>query len=293
MLISELLAQYQAFARGHYASTDEFRHIRLIAGGVDDCQLAAFGPKALKAYQQKMIARGWARTYINAQVRRLKRAFRWAVSEELIPVGALTALECVGSIGKGRTAAKETSPIKPAIWDAVVALRPFLDRVIWDMVEVQWLSGIRSGEMCAMSTIDLDRTSEQDGLLLYSPPQHKTAWRGMAKTVVFGPNAAAIINRNAGNLLNSRVFRSPYTHRQYTTESYRKALARGRLNARRAGVTAPRWHAHQLRHSRATAVEAQYGREAAAAALGDTIDVTAIYAERNLELAKRVAKETG
>ena len=41
-----------------------------------------FGPSALKTVRQEMIRLGWARTYINKQVRRIKQVFKWAVSDE-------------------------------------------------------------------------------------------------------------------------------------------------------------------------------------------------------------------
>jgi integrase len=60
----------------------------------------------------------------------------------------------------------------------------------------------------------------------------------------------------------------------------------------RAGV--PRWHANQLRHTHATEVRKRYGLEAAQVALGHaTADVTQVYAERDLDLAVRVAAEIG
>src|SRR5262249_36176036 len=47
-----------------------------------------FGPKALKACRQHMIGLDWSRTYINAQVDRVRRMFRWAAEEELFPKAA-------------------------------------------------------------------------------------------------------------------------------------------------------------------------------------------------------------
>jgi hypothetical protein len=40
-----------------------------------------FGPLALQTVRNRMVADGWSRTYVNAQVGRLKRAFRWAASK--------------------------------------------------------------------------------------------------------------------------------------------------------------------------------------------------------------------
>jgi len=49
-----------------------------------------------------------------------------------------------------------------------------------------------------------------------------------------------------------------------------------------------------LRHSRGTEVRKIYGIEAAQVVLGHArADVTEVYAEKNLELAMQIAKETG
>lgn len=54
------------------------------------------------------------------------------------------------------------------------------------------------------------------------------------------------------------------------------------------------WSPNQLRHTTATEVRHRFGLEAAQVVLGHSkADVTQIYAERNLELAARVAKEVG
>jgi hypothetical protein len=46
-----------------------------------------FGPLKLKAVRQDLVDRRLVRTQINKQIRRIVRIFRWAVAEELLPVG--------------------------------------------------------------------------------------------------------------------------------------------------------------------------------------------------------------
>jgi integrase len=49
-----------------------------------------------------------------------------------------------------------------------------------------------------------------------------------------------------------------------------------------------------LRHNRATEVRRRYGIEAAQVALGHArADVTEVYAEKNMEMATRIAREMG
>jgi integrase len=55
-----------------------------------------------------------------------------------------------------------------------------------------------------------------------------------------------------------------------------------------------RWHPHQLRHSAATDIRRQFGLEAAQHVLGHaTLSITEVYAERNGDVAKRIAAAIG
>ena len=73
----------------------------------------------------------------------------------------------------------------------------------------------------------------------------------------------------------------------------------GRLTAEQkqeveAWRKAHRWHPNQLRHLFATVVRKEHGLEAAQVLLGHArADVTQVYAERNEELAARVAEQVG
>lgn len=76
---------------------------------------------------------------------------------------------------------------------------------------------------------------------------------------------------------------------RYTPTSNAHAV---RKATKKAGV--PHWHPNQLRHLFATEVRKAHGLEAAQVLLGHSrADVTQVYAERNLALAARVAKEIG
>ena len=80
----------------------------------------------------------------------------------------------------------------------------------------------------------------------------------------------------------------------FDTASYRRAIKYGITKAKRNEIEIPSWHPHQLRHTRATEVRRQFGVEGAQVALGHSrADVTEIYAERNFDLAARIAREIG
>ncbi len=147
---------------------------------------------------------------------------------------------------------------------------------------------MRSQEICRMTPIGLDVSREtSQGVWLYRPPRHKTTWRGKPRLIAIGPSAIAILKPSLPTALEVPIFPAG-NGCTYSTTTYRQAIRRG---CRRAGI--PPWHPHQLRHAKATLVEAQYGREAAANILGDTIETTDIYADRNLKQIIDIARKTG
>src|SRR5579883_1677235 len=65
-----------------------------------------FGPVALRAVRDRMIAAGLSRGVINQRVGRIKRAFRWAAAEQLVPIAVFQRLAALpglrgGGVGPG------------------------------------------------------------------------------------------------------------------------------------------------------------------------------------------------
>lgn len=86
--------------------------------------------------------------------------------------------------------------------------------------------------------------------------------------------------------------RMPKTY--YTTGSYYRAVRYAIEKARGSGFLVPFWYPNQIRHTRGTEVRHAFGLEAAQVILGNAqARVTEIYAERNIELARDVARRTG
>jgi integrase len=82
--------------------------------------------------------------------------------------------------------------------------------------------------------------------------------------------------------------------RRETDKEWQARLGPERWKRLQDWVTAHHWHPNQLRHLHATEVRRRYGIEAASTALGhEHLSVTEIYAERNVELARRIAAEIG
>lgn len=109
-----------------------------------------FGPLALKAGRQKMIDSGWVRTSINKQVGRIRRVIKWGVENELVDASVLQRLQAVAALRYGRTQAAESDPVKPVPDAYVDAVLRHVSPTIGAMIELQRLTGMRSGEVVIM-----------------------------------------------------------------------------------------------------------------------------------------------
>jgi integrase len=151
---------------------------------------ASFGPLALKALQRHMVGLGWARTHINRQTNRLRHVFKWAAGNELVPGTVPHALAAVNGLRAGRTDAVESAPVKPVPDGILAATLPYLSRHIRAMADLQLLTGMRPGEVCAMRTCDITRAGK---VWTYAPTQHKTKHHGHSREIRLGPKAQKLI----------------------------------------------------------------------------------------------------
>lgn len=283
-----------------------------------------FGPKALKEVRQHMIEAGLSRGVINQRVNRIKRIVKWAVGEELVPPGILHGLQAVDGLRYGRSAARETEPVKPVADAWVDAVLPFVAPQVAAMVQLQRLTGMRTCELTIMRGCDIDMAGDT---WIYEPYTHKNRWRGHRRLVPLGPKAQAIIHTYLRMATEDFLFspadaeawrneqrrrqrKTPMTPSQaarmpkaaplrskrnrYDSDSYRRAIEYGVAKAKKAGVEIPHWHPYQLRHRHATDVRRKFGVEAAQVSLGHASgNVVEVYAEKNLDLAIKVARDCG
>lgn len=134
-----------------------------------------FGPRALATARDVMVKKGWCRTLVNHRINRVKRAFKWATSEELVPVTVYQSLQTLAGLQKGRTGVRENDPVKPVDPAHVAQTLPRLSRHVRAMVQLQQLTGMRPGEVCGLTFAEVDRSGEQ---WVYRPGRHKTAHGG-------------------------------------------------------------------------------------------------------------------
>lgn len=181
---------------------------------------AEFSPLKLRVVRDAMVAKGWSRMYVNSQVKRLRRIFRWAASVELLPVAIHQALATVDPLKRGRTTAPDHPEVRPVDWSMVQAILPHVSRQVGAMIELQWLTGMRGGEVTAMRAADIDMNAN---VWTYRPTSHKTSWRGHQREIALGPQAQAII----------REFLTTDTQRFLFSPADAEAERRRKLHARR------------------------------------------------------------
>jgi integrase len=198
--ITEVSAAYWRFAKTYYrkhgkptGTCQGIRvSLRILKRSYGHTRAAEFGPLALKALQRKMIDLGQSRRYINDNVDRIRRVFKWAASEELIPPTVHQALLTVGGLRRGRTEARETPPVRPIGDREVEATLPHLPPVIADMVRLQRLAGARPAEICLLRPADVDTSG---AVWSYVPESHKTEHHDRQRVVFLGPKAQDILRR--------------------------------------------------------------------------------------------------
>src|SRR5205823_1844190 len=129
-----------------------------------------FGPNALRAVREEMVRKGLARTTINNRIDRVRRAFRHAVSVEMVPPAVYEALRAVPGLQRGRTAARETEGVRPVPVKDVEAALACMPPPVAAMVRIQLLTGCRAGEVMSMRHGDIDKSG---AVWTYSPREHK------------------------------------------------------------------------------------------------------------------------
>jgi len=238
-----------------------------------------FGPLALKAVRAKMVELGWCRDTINAGMSRIRRIFKHAIANELIDGSILQRLQCVAPLLAGRTEAHDNAPRTAVESDQIEAVRKLVSPIVRDLIELQRLTGSRSGELLKLSTSMLNRTGD---IWKAELGDHKTRHHGKSRTLHFGPHAQLILTKYLSADPDERLFRM-------TGAAYRRAITRA---CEKLGID--RWVPHQLRHTNADVVREEFGLEHTQAVLGHAkANMTEHYAQASSKKAAEVARKIG
>lgn len=163
-----------------------------------------FGPMGLRAVREKMISMGWSRKSINHQIARIRHMFKWAASQELVPASIHVALATVAGLKAGKSAARETAKIRPVPKPMLDATIEHMPPVVRDMVLLQLVTGMRSGELLTMRTCDIDTSGD---VWTYTLAQHKTAHHGHTREVMIGPRGQEILANRLRPNVREFIFR--------------------------------------------------------------------------------------
>jgi integrase len=328
LTVNDLIVRYYDFAKTYYVKNgkptgegDNIRHaLRPLRRLFGYSTASDFGPKALLLVRQHIIDAGLARKVINARVGRIKRLFRWASRQELVPAGVYHGLLAVEGLQRGRSAAREAGRVTTVPEANIGAALPFLSRPVRAMVQIQELAGMRPQDVRNLRTCDLNMSGD---VWVYTPWTHKTEHHGHVRQIAIGPRAQALLRPflqpdaaaayvfsprqavdqpRAERAARRKTRRTPSERKRmrkaepkrrpgdhYTKNAYESAVARACQRAE-----APHWHPNQLRHNCATKVRRLYGLDAATAVLGHRLgSITEVYAEADLQKAIRVMREIG
>jgi integrase len=324
--VAEAASKYLAWLAA-YRTAGELIKVRgmfkCVLGLYENEQAAAIGPAELRAIRRVMVNKEWSRTYVNDQIARVKRWYKWLAAEPLIPVDVYQTLEIVPGLRRGEDGARETVAVPP-VADAVIgATLPYLPELVADMVRLQRLTGMRPAELCMLRPRDIDRSAAHQGVWLYRPASHKTQHHRKERVIFIGPQAQELLLRYLARDSEAYCFQprdseekrraaahatrktllscgnGPGTNRKdhparqpgdrYGVATYRRAIHRA---CDKASVYC--WSPNQLRHTVATGIRRKFGLEAAQVILGHAkTDVTQVYAERDLAKGAEVARRIG
>jgi integrase len=258
LLVSEMLVAYLRHAQTYYSHGcrpgKEYRAMTDVAGPVatlyGHIPVNEFGPLKLKTLQQHLIQKGFCRNEINRRIGRVKRMFKWAVSEELANASVYHGLQAVPGLKRGRTEARESDPVKPVDTHFVEPVIRAVSPQVAAIIQLQLLTGMRPGEVLIMRPTDIDRT---ESIWNYTVPTHKNSWRGQKRTVPLGPKAQKIVSAFMDRDPDSFLF-SPaeaeawrdeqrFLHRNRKTKVYpcelKKRVLRKKMARKRKPIKAP------------------------------------------------------
>lgn len=306
--ITDLVLAYQDFAESHYDDKGHQSHynaMMTVAMKLESIyhatKAAQFGPKMLKEFRKELIDSGNSRNYVNDQISRVKKIFKWAASEELIPIETFQALATVDGLRRGREGAVESPKRKPVPWEDVETIVKELHEPVRTMVLFHWHTGVRSQSVVQAHSEQFE--IDQDGMLIWHP-RHKTEHLDKTVRIPLGPKARDLISGRleiGGSLFKTRLDTtySPWSYRREIIRAQENLFDRQTEKHKEAPKKHPKpirvkWTPHQLRHAKATYIRNKYGIEAAQAILGhDSLQATQIYSEARFQLAKQIAMKEG
>ena len=271
---------------------------------------------------------GLARKTINARIDRIRRVWKWAAAEGLVPTSIYVELQTLDALRKNRTEAREAPRVMPVAEYRGRATLPHMPRPVAAMAELQLLTGCRVGEVLTMTASEIDRSVDP---WESRPGSHKNDDRddGRERVVHLRPRAQAVLSPFLDRAPDADLFdsRDVLADRRrslrrvaprYDRRTYGRAIDRAcdrafphpvvslikrsrtnKLTAEqardlKAWREANLWSPLKLGHAAATRFRKSFGLEASQALVGHArADVAQACAERLDDLARDIARTTG
>lgn len=221
----------------------------------------------------------------NLALNYVKRAFVWGMTRKEVAQSAAGAVALIRTVRGDHLAIRRKARIKAIAWDVVEATCKKLPANVRAMVELQWWTGMRPGEVMRLRPCDIDMSGE---VWVYTPAHHKNSWREKERHIPIGPQGRAVLEKHLPSKTDEWVFRRP-DGKRFDRQSYARAIANAATEAK-----VETWAPNRIRHSYATRVRLLHGPQAVADMLGHAnLNQQAVYVEDAILRAKRIAKEVG
>ncbi len=213
---------------------------------------------------------------VNYRIKTVKRMVAYAVSMNLCPPDVKIKVDSVENLVQGRCAAPPPKKVTPVPEADIRRTRKHLNRSLQALIDLQLASGCRAGELVGLRRRDIIMVSND--LWEAHPMQHKTAYRGRKRVLMFGPESIKVLRpfvmrckqdeclfptseSMTARIENAHCHRRPNQakntpktartlNEHYSVASYRKAIHRVCHEH-----DIPLWSPHRLRHNYASNTE--------------------------------------
>lgn len=277
--------------------------------------LGKMTPAKFKKIREVYIDNGCNRATCNAYAGRFLQMMKWAVEQCFIEPQVHLRCQAVKILTKGHSRAPEPGKVRSIPAKTIKALKPYVNRQIYNMMMLQLRSGMRPQEVRLLRECDILMNSKK--IWHYVPYKHKTENKGKDRNIFFGPKAIKILKQFlAGDLSEDGYLfspndayeeslaarrteaalktlspkeRKPRSSKHYTKDSYGKAVKRG---CKAAGVE--EFGPNRIRHTAATKIRAEIGLDDARAVAGHSEKTTTeIYAEPDVKKHRKAMRKMG
>lgn len=192
----------------------------------------------------------YCRLSINKTVSALKKVLKWGVLENKFNSENFHKIALVPQLQMGETTAPE-SERKVLVNDSdVAATLPYMSEKYADIIRIQRITGMRTGEICELSNDTIDEiTYRAQGVAIFRPRHHKNAHRGHQRQIPLTRDALEILSKYRGN--------EPYLFmtedgNKMTTQRIDRKVRNAVQRAIKDGVIARPWTPYDLRTKRIT-----------------------------------------